>query len=544
MIRNMTMLWARVPKPGLVVLTSLALLAAACSSSSSSSSSPTTSGPTVGGTLTFATEAEACGLVPGGCMNSYSGADVEFALFDPLTVINSSSQAVPYLAKSVTPNADFTQWTIVLRPGVRFDDGSTLTASDLQQDYTQYFAQPTSADYGTFIDIKSIQVVNSLTATFVLAAADSQFPTVLTSFFPFNPDVKAKYGADWQAHPDGTGPFELVTWSQGNETVLKRNPHYWLKGPNGQQLPYLNELIFKPITDDTTRVATLQSGGVDGMLSEVPMTLQSASAVPGVTILDSGGNGGYGLFFNAMQAPVNDARVRLALAHATNVAAMLAVSGGGTFNQLRDQYYPPGSPWYSSAVASGWPAYNVAEAKTLLNEYVTDPHRSDGKPAGSPVTLTINYEPGSPQQLAVVQLAQQEWKQIGVQVTLRPEDEATLVGNALKGAFQVNYFEWGNELPYDLFHHNYLPRPANLTNFTLFNNAAIIQQIGVLQTATSQAVIKAAVQKIGMVLDQNAPLIFIGSAPAAWAVNTTKVGGAAIISPLLASIGWATIWAK
>lgn len=274
------------------------------------------------------------------------------------------------------------------------------------------------------------------------------------------------------------------------------------------------------------------------------MTLQSAAAVPGVTVLDSGGNGGYGLFFNAMQAPVNDARVRLALAHATNVPAMLAVSGGGTFNQLRDQYYQPGSPWYSPAVASAWPAYNVAEAKTLLNEYVNDPHRSDGKPAGSPVTLTINYEPGSPQQLAVVQLAQQEWKQIGVQVTLRAEDEATLVGNALKGAFQVNYFEWGNELPYDLFHHNYLPRPANLTNFTLYNNTAIIQQIGVLQTATSQAVIKAAVQKIGLILDQNAPLIFIGSAPAAWAVNTSKVGGAAIISPLLASIGWATIWAK
>jgi peptide/nickel transport system substrate-binding protein len=537
-------LWAaRVPKPGLAVLTSLglALLMAACGSSPSSS---TTSGPSSGGTLTFGTEAEACGLVPGGCMNSYSGADVEFALFDPLTVINSNSQAVPYLAKSVTPNAGFTQWTIVLRPGVRFDDGSTLTATDLQQDFTQYFAQPTSADYGTFINIKSITVVNSLTATFVLNAPDSQFPTVLTSFFPFNPDVKAKYGADWQAHPDGTGPFELVKWSQGSETVLKRNPHYWLKAANGKQLPYLSQLIFKPITDDSTRVATLQSGGIDGMLSEVPMTLQSASGVADVKVLNSGGNGGYGLFFNATAAPVNDVRVRLALAHATDVPAMLAASGGGKFNQLRDQYYPPGSPWYSSAVASASPAYNVAEAKTLLHEYVTDPHRSDGKPVGSPVTLTINYEPGSPQQLAVVQLAQQEWKQIGVQVTLRPEDEATLVGNALKGTFQVNYFEWGNELPYDLFHHNYLPRPANLTNFTLFNNAAIIQQIGVLQTATSQAVIKAAAQKIGLVLDQNAPLIFIGSAPAGWAVNTSKVGGASIISPLLASIGWATIWAK
>ena len=477
-------------------------------------------------------------------MNSYSGADVEFALFDPLTVINKDQQAVPYLAKSVTPNAGFTQWTVTLRPGVRFADGSTLTATDLQQDFTQYFAQPTSADYGTFINIKSIKVVNSLTAVFVLNAADSQFPTVLTSYFPFNPDVKAKYGADWQAHPDGTGPFELVKWSQGNETVLKRNPHYWLKGPGGNQLPYLSELIFKPITDDTTRVSTLQSGGIDGMLSEVPMTLQSAAAVPDTTILDSGGNGGYGLFFNAMEAPVNDVRVRLALAHATNVAAMLAASGGGKYNQLRDQYYPPGSPWYSPAVASAWPAYNVAEAKTLIHEYVADPHRSDGKPVGSPVTLTLNYEPGSPQQLAVAQLAQQEWKQIGVQVTIRPEDEATLVGNALKGSFQVNYFEWGNELPYDLFHHNYLPRPANLTNFTLFNNASIIQQIGVLQTATSQSVIKNAVDKIGLLLDQNVPLIFIGSAPAAWAVNTSKVGGASIISPLLASIDWATIWAK
>jgi len=67
MIRNTTTLWAtRVPKPGLVVLASLALLAAGCGSSASSSSAPTTSGPTSGGTLTFATEAEACGLSPAG----------------------------------------------------------------------------------------------------------------------------------------------------------------------------------------------------------------------------------------------------------------------------------------------------------------------------------------------------------------------------------------------------------------------------------------------------------------------------------------------
>jgi peptide/nickel transport system substrate-binding protein len=477
-------------------------------------------------------------------MNSYSGASIEYALYDPLTVINNDGSTSPYLAQSVTSNAAFSQWTVSLRPNIKFDDGSPLTAAAVAQDFTQYFSQPTSADYGTFIDVKSVTATGPLTDVFTLLAPDAQLPTVLSQYFSYNPDIKQLYGANWQAHPDGTGPFELVQWSQGNQTILKKNPNYWRKDAQGRQLPYVNGLIFKPIASDSTRVATLQSGTIDGMLSEVPATLQQTQSQSGVNTVLASGNGGYGIFFNAMAQPTNDVRVRLALSEATNVPAIVAAVGGGqTFSQQRNQYYPPGSPWYSTAVAAAAPTLDLTKAKAELQGYIADPKRSDGKAVGSPVSVTLNYEPGNAEQLAVVQLAQQDWQAIGVKVALDTQDEATLVGNALKGNFQANFFEWGDELPYDLFHHNYLPRPANLTNFTLFNNTTIEQQIAVLQTATSTSAIQQAVQTIGLVLDATAPLIFMGTSPVGWAIHTSKVGGA-VGYPWFGTLQWSTIYAK
>jgi peptide/nickel transport system substrate-binding protein len=535
----------------MAVLGVAGFVAAGCSSSTKPAASGTggtgsAGNPVRGGTLTVALDAESCGYVPGQCMVSYSGSAVELALYDPLTTFNDQDQAVPYLATSVTSDSTFTTWTVQLRPNVTFDDGSPLTAQSVADDSSQYYLASGSATLGTFSEVKSVQASGPLTDVFTLSSADAQFPVLLTTFFPFNPNVKSKYGADYGAHPDGTGPFQLTSWVKNSQLTLTANPHYWKKDASGGQLPYLSQLDFKIVTSGSTRLATLQSGGAQMVESEEAGILAQAQSISSLKVVLPNSNGGFGMFFNAMATPVDDVRLRQALAYATNNAAVVASEGAGSLLMPRNQYYSSSSPWYSASAASDYPAYSPTKAKQLLAEYVNDPARSDHKAPGTPISLQVNYIAGDATSTPAVQVIQSEWQAVGVHVTLKAKDEATQITDALKGNFTVNWFGWGDETPFQLFHHNYLPYPQNLTNFTHFNSTAIEQQITTLETASTPTQVKAATQAIDEVLDNQVPLIFLMNFPVGWVLDPTKVGNAVLWpgGAELDSFQWDSLWVK
>ncbi len=558
-----------------VTLLAVGLVAAACSSSSksgstagtvaggSSSGSTGSSGavgstggtssaaagtPKYGGNLTFALEAESPGYVPGiSAMLSYSGGSVERALYDPLTIYGPNGDGQPFLAQSVTPNSTFTVWTVTLRPNVTFADGSTLTAQDVAADFSQYYNAPTSAAAGTFSEVKSVTATGPLTAVFTLNAPDANLPVLLVTFYPFNPDVRAKYGANFGAHPDGTGPFELVSWSQDNQLVLKANPNYWLKDSQGRKLPYLSGLTLKIIVNGATRNDALQSGQIQGYQSIEAPVLAQAEKLSNVKVL-VGQTGGFGWFLNTTKAPTDDVRVRQALAYATDRNAILASQGAGDILSTINQYFPSSSPYYSASAAAAFPNLDVSKAKSLLGQYISDPKRSDGKPAGSPVTVQLNYLAGDPASGAAVQLAQQEWGAIGVKVSLNALDEATAVADALKGNDQAFWFAWGANVPYGLFHHNYLPPSVNPTNWTRLNDPVVVSSITKLATCTSLSCTQGATATIDQEFDQQMPVIFLMSSAEGWPIDTAKVGGAQLAPAGSAGLDpelmWQYLWAK
>jgi peptide/nickel transport system substrate-binding protein len=528
-------------------------LLAACSSSSSKSPGTATSEgtggtPVSGGSLTFGLEAESPGYVPGiSSMLSYSGGAVERALYDPLTIYAPNGSGQPFLAQSVTPNSTYTQWTVTLRPNVVFDDGSALTAQDVADDFTQYYNAKGSSSAGTFSEVTGVTASGPLTAVFNLNTADANFPVLLTTFFAFNPDVRAKYGANFAAHPDGTGPFELVSWQQNSQLVLKANPNYWGRDAKGNKLPYLANLTLKIIVSGATRNDALQSGQIQGYQSIEGPILAQAEKLPNVKVL-VGQTGGYGWFLNTAAPPTNDVRVRLALAYATDRNAILAAQGAGDIETTVDQYFPQGSPYYSAKLAAQFPSLDLAKAKALVQQYINDPKRSDGKSVGSPLSVQLNYLAGDPQSGAAVQLAQQQWKAAGIQVTLNSFDEATLVVDALEGKDQAFWFGWGANVPYGLFHHNYLAPAANPTNWTRLDNPTVIADIQTLAGCTTQQCTLQATDSIDQVFDQQVPVIFLMSTVEGWPIDTSKVGGATLApansSGLDPELMWQYLWQK
>lgn len=529
---------------GLVaVITAAATLSAVCLGGVGSGASAGAATSHSGGSLTFALESESPGYVPGiSSMLSYSGGAVEAAVYDPLTRYAANGKAEPDLAKTVVANSTDTQWTVTLQPGVRFDDGSVATPQDIVDDYTEYYNAAGSAAAATFAEVKSVSAT-ATSAVFTLDAPDANFPVLLTTFFVFNPDIKAKYGADFSAHPDGTGPFEFVSWTQNDEIVLKRNPYYWKKSASGQQLPLLNNLTLKIIVSGATRNDSLESGGIDGYQSIEAPVLAAAQKLPHTKVL-LGETGGLGWFLNTAAAPTNNDLVREALAYATDRAAILASQGGGSILSLRDQYYGPTSPYYSAAAASKYPNYDPAKAKSILKKY----NKAIGQPAGTPVPITLSYLSGDPASGAAVLIAQQDWDAAGFKVTLQDYSEATLIVDALEGKTEAFWFGWGSNVPYALFNHNYLAPTEDPENWTKLNDPTVESTISTLATCTTLACTKAGAATIAEQFDTQLPVLFLMSSEEGWAIDTSKVGGyqldpAASIG-LDPEIQWDTLYAK
>src|SRR5690606_1341444 len=136
----------------------------------------------------------------------------------------------------------------------------------------------------------------------------------------------------------------------------------------------------------------------------------------------------------------------------------------------------------------------------LLQDYIDDPERSDGLAPGTPLTIDIAYISGAVTQESAALIAQQQWGNLGVTVTLTPKDQATWIADAISGNFNVNFFLWGTNGPYTLFRRNYARWPEATSNYTHFNSDELIALVAEMAVAeTPQAYIDL-IHEVSMIL--------------------------------------------
>jgi peptide/nickel transport system substrate-binding protein len=485
-----------------------------------------------GGTLTVGLDADSsCGYLPSSCSVSYGAGAARFAVLENLVrPANNSDGWEPQLAESVTPNADFTQFTFNLRPGVKWSDGTPFTAGDVKTLFDTYVTVEGSFLRGNVGSVTGVEAPDDATVVFTLAAPQAPFPVLLTNV----PIWKPEPGQDNTTLPIGTGPFVFDSWEANVKLVLKKNPTYWGTDADGNQLPYLDELDFVPVTSGDTRVNSLESGDIDLAMSTDPLI--SGALRERSTAYEVGLNAGNGLFFNNSSAPTDDLRVRQALAYATNKDDIMAAIGGG---KSRDEYYVPESSWYSAEASKATPGFDVTEAQRLIDEYVNDPARSDGKPAGTPLTIDISVIQGAVTPESIAAVAQQQWQAIGVEVTITPKDQTTLIQDAIAGNFNVNYFGWATPHPYSLLTRNYGEWPATPSNYTHFNSPELIDIVAKMSVAASQDEMDALIQQSNLIIAKGVPLIFLHSTPLVWGTNDA-VGNVDLL-PGNGFIDWTTL---
>lgn len=468
--------------------------------------------PQAGGSVSIALEAESTGWQP--CVDSHSesGTMVMRSIYDPLTARNADGDVEPYLAESLESNADATEWTLKLRSGVKFHDGTDLTSDVLKNNFDAA-KQPTSRCFGALQPIKEMQVVDPLTVKYVMNSPYGPFPELLVGSYPYSPANAEAKGKDVSANPVGTGPFTFVSWERDSRLTVKKNPNYWQEG-----LPYLDEVVFRPIPDEDARLAAVESGEVDIMHTLRQETVKNARDLgDAVERYEFVGNNCGGSIFNVTRPPIDDVRVRKALAYAMNQEELIAILGGEGISPPCSQFFSEDSPWYSETVADAYPQNNPTEGKKLLDEYKNDAGRSDGKAAGAEVEVQFNC-PADPTLIAVAQGYQQQAAAVGIKMNLNQVEQAAHINNAVgtppftEANYMINCWRLGSQGdPDSVLFNQYSDPNGQAANVTNFNNKEVQDLLKQGREETDFEKRKEIYEKIHLIFNEEVPHVWTGA---------------------------------
>ena len=221
----------------------------------------TSATPKRGGSLVFGIEDEDQSFDPAIGRFDETGVLYARTVFDPLTIVAEDGSIQPYLAQSVTPNEDYSVWTIGVRPGVLFHDGTPCDAAAIAGSIEHFLTGELGITLSpSLAKTNAISVTSPDTVTITLIQPWVPFPAYLTGGiggqggYIIAPSMIAnKKNGGMQ--PIGTGPFVFEDWEPNDHFTSKRNPHYWRPG-----YPYLDQITYRPITDADSRASSLEAG--------------------------------------------------------------------------------------------------------------------------------------------------------------------------------------------------------------------------------------------------------------------------------------------
>ena len=434
-------------KVAIVMIAAVAVLATACGGGSGSED-PSASGggsetevPTPGGEAVYGLEAETSG---GYCLAeaqlAASGIQVARSVYDTLTIPDNQGNFTGSLAESVTPNADYTQWTVKLRPGITFHDGSPLDAQVVKNNIDAYRGTyPARSPLLFRFVYEPIADVSVADPSTVVITTKTPWPGLPAALFQ-----SGRMGIMGQAQLDdtetcdtkliGTGPFQLQDWKVNDSFVAVKNPNYWQKDAAGTQLPYLDKITFKPYPDGIARLNAFNSGEINVMHTSGAEDLldlrdQRDSGEIELVESDQFAEVSYGML-NASKPPFNNRNCRLAAATAVDRNEINKIIN---LDVLTMASGPFGKGDVGYLENSGYPEFDLEKAK----EYAALCQQETGAPLE--FTLVSTPDPGV---VKTVQLIQQQAEKIGAKVNLKQVEQAALINTALGGDWQA--LSWRN----------------------------------------------------------------------------------------------------
>jgi peptide/nickel transport system substrate-binding protein len=283
----------------------------------------------------------------------------------------------PWLLEKWEANDTVDEWTLYLRQGIKFNDGSDFTADDVVFNFEQWLdPEIGSSMLGlmSYLSPTNIEKVDDFTVKLYLDAPQIGVPEHLFHYPAMI--VPKTFEGDLVRQPIGTGPFLLDEYVETERATFKRRTDYWRMGEDGDPLPYLDRLVFVDLGEDTAaQIAALQSGQVDNIFNPPADVWQAVKDLPGIAVYSSPTAQTFHIRMRVDQPPFDDVRVRQALKKCIDRQKMLDLAWFGEGVLGHDTVFAPIHPEYCEKPI---PAYDPEGAKALLAE------------AGYPDGLTVD----------------------------------------------------------------------------------------------------------------------------------------------------------
>ncbi len=430
---------------------------------------------------------------------------------------NDGKGTKPGLATRYKVSADGKTFTLTLRSGVKFSDGSPFTAADVKFSLDRAKNPDNGAWNGLIASIDTVTITNPTTVTLALKYPDPSLPAALATFntailpqkqFTASPGAKDEDKAKAFAEkPIGTGPFVLTDWKKGSSMTLKRNPNYWAKGDDGQALPYVDEINFQIIPDDNTRILKLQSGELDGAefiplarVAELQKDPKLNMQLFPSTEVDSVIMNNRPKLKDGSDNPLSNVKVRQALNYATDKDAIIKLVTFGLAKPSKS-FMSSATPLY--AAQHGY-VYNLEKAKTLLKQA--------GYANGLEVSTMIVS--GNADQTAIASALQQMWSQIGVKLRIDQLESAANRAKYRANDFMMRVSKWTDDIADPSEITGYFAIYKNVESLhTGFQNDQLEGIFEQSQREPSRAKRASLYRSIQKIYFDAAPIIFLYEAP-------------------------------
>jgi len=452
--------------------------------------------PRPGGASVWAAETDPVALNPITNSNFSSTQGFEHC-YESLTAFDAKLQIVPALAERWdVPNP--TTYVFHLRRGVKFHDGSELTAADVKYTFDIVLDPKGPAVWrGNFDQVDRVEVVDPQTVRFVTKAP---FPPLLGALAILRSSAIIPKGAMEKLKLDtqvvGTGPYRLVEYVPKSHIKLKRNPDYW-----GKPLPYIEDVTFRILEEEDARVAGLRSGSLDyAFLS--PEGVQRIRGEKQIVVTSRPRTYLYAFVVNRQRKLWSDPRVRQAMSLALDRAEIIekVFSGGATMAGP----IPFGfGDWYLSAeeLKARWYRPDVGRAKQLLKEA--------GVPDGQELDLLVTAFNQNFPGLAVV--FAEQMKRVGLAVKIRQVEQGVFIKEVAPPTFnydvQINAYTARHD-PDGYVYNGLHSKTANACGYS---NPKVDDLLVKARTTIDPAQRKSLYREVQQLLLDDAPNLWIGN---------------------------------
>ena len=416
-------------------------------------------------------------------------------LYDPLVILDEKLGIQPNLVESWS-NPDPKTLLLKLRSGVKFHDGSDFNAEAVKINFDRMAGgEPKSVRKGEVANVASTDAVDPLTVKLNLKQPDSTLLAALTdrAGMMISPAALQKLGPDLErnAAGAGTGPFEFVEWIKDDHLLLKRFDGYWNK-----DAPYLDQIRYRPLPDDTVKLQSLQAGEIDVMDYLAPRNVSLAKGDSSLVVVDVPSLAAFWYMLNTTRPPFDNKALRQAVLYAIDTEAI-----------VKGVWLSVGVPSNGPISPSSW-AYDDT-IKPIKRDL--DKAKAKLAEAGMPNGFTFSYNTdNTPLSIQEGEVVKAQLAEAGITMNVNVVDGARLLAEGNGKTFQASSYAWsGRPDPdgntYQFFHTT----PGTSLNWSGFSNARADELLEQTRVVSDHAERKKLYSEMIGILREEAPVVFV-----------------------------------